>query len=275
MKRFFIVVFTLIVLGLFSGCGFIDSAFKYRDTTKQFGDQLLHKEFDKCIGLMAMDNPLAANANIDTLKAGLEDFRDRISRNFGDKLEYTFMSAQKRWSTNKSENTSPNTTEVLIQFDNKKEFGVFQLLFDDKSSKILNIKVLDIKESIPNMTTFWLFGLLAICIPIFNIYMIVRIKRSQYKTKWLKYLAIIVLNVPAITYKAIAGLSIGFLSFQILLGISFEKMGYLGSAWTFGIPIAGLYLLRQLYLGKDKPADTFPQDTLMIPGDAASTESTN
>ena len=114
MNRFLLLIFTLLVVGLFSGCGFIDSAFKYRDTTKQFGDYLLNKQYDKCIGLMAMDNPLAANANIDTLKAGLEEFRNNISRNFGDKLDYTFMSAQKRWSTNKSDNTPPNTTEVLI-----------------------------------------------------------------------------------------------------------------------------------------------------------------
>lgn len=105
------------------------------------------------------------------------------------------------------------------------------------------------------MTGFWLFGLLALCVPIFNIYMMVRVKRSQYKKKWLKYLAIIILNVPAVTYNAVNGLSLQLLSFQILFGISFQYIGYLNSAWTLGIPLGGLYLLWQLKNGKDKPTE--------------------
>jgi hypothetical protein len=174
------------------------------------------------------------------------------------------MSAEKKWSTNKNESTPPNTTRVLMQFSNNKEFGVFQVLFDDKSKKILNIEMLEIKAAIPNTTTFWLFGLLAICVPIFNVYMIVKVKRSRYKKKWIKYLAIIVLNVPAITYKAIGGLSFGLLSFQILFGTSFEYMGYLNAAWTFGLPLGGLYFFWQLRNGKDKPFEVTHEETTIV-----------
>lgn len=111
------------------------------------------------------------------------------------------------------------------------------------------------------MLPFWLFGLLAICVPVFNIYMINQVRKSNLKKKWLKYLAIIVLNIPSITYKALGGLVLELLSFQILLGISFGYMGYLYSTWTFGIPLGGLYLLWQLKKVKDKTIELPASDT--------------
>lgn len=216
---------------------------------------------------MAMDDPSASDTNKDTLKLGLANFRDIVVNNFGDKLDYTFMTTEKKWSTEEGASTPPNTTRLLMQYSNDKEFGVLQALFDDKSKKILSIKTLDVKEAIPSMTLFWLFGVLAICIPVFNIYMIVRIKRSEYQKKWQKYLAIIALNVPAITYNAIGGLSFSLLSFQILFGISFEYMGYLNSSWTFGLPLGGLYLLWQLNKGKNKPIKFAPEESTIFEAD--------
>ena len=92
---------------------------------------------------------------------------------------------------------------------------------------------------------------MAICVPIFNIWIIRKIKKSDLKKKWLKYIAVIFLNVPAITYNAVYGLSFSLLSFQILFGISFSYMGYLSSAWTFGIPLGGLYWLWKLNKKED------------------------
>jgi hypothetical protein len=109
--------------------------------------------------------------------------------------------------------------------------------------------MLDIKAPIPAMMYFWLFGLFAVCVPMFNIYVIRQIKQSDLKKKWLKYISVIFLNVPAITYAAVSGLSFNLLSFQLLFGISFNYSGYLNSAWTFGLPLGGLYWfwkLRQL-----------------------------
>jgi hypothetical protein len=100
------------------------------------------------------------------------------------------------------------------------------------------------------MTLLWLFGLLAICIPIFNIYVISQIKRSALKKKWLKYIAVIFLNTPAITYAAVNGLSFKLINLQILLGVSFGYMGYLNSYWTFGIPLGGLYWFWKLRQAK-------------------------
>jgi hypothetical protein len=106
------------------------------------------------------------------------------------------------------------------------------------------------------MTYFWLFGLLAICIPIFNIYVIRQIKRSDLKKKWLKYIAVIFINTPAITYAAVNGLSFKLINLQILFGVSFGYMGFLNSYWTFGIPLGGLYWFWKLRQYKNEVIET-------------------
>jgi hypothetical protein len=243
MRKLLVLILTF---SLFASCDFIKNAFTYKDKTEEFVEALLTEDYEKCIDLFAMEHEMANNADVDALKKGLGDFRKRIVDNFGTELDYSFMKAEKKFSTNEEDNTPPNTTVALIEFSNDKEFGVFKVLFDDNSGKILNINTLDVKESIPSMTVFWLFGLLAIVVPIFNIFVIRQIKKSDLNKKWLKYVAVVLLNVPAITYAAVGGLSYKLLNFQILLGISFGYMGFLNSYWTFGIPLGGLYWFWRL-----------------------------
>ncbi|PCI06586.1 MAG: hypothetical protein COB73_09875 [Flavobacteriaceae bacterium] len=236
----------ILTISLFTSCDFINNAFTYKDTTQGFVESLITEDYEKSVSFMATENEAYKNTNIDTLKLGLVNFRKIIVDNFGKELNYKFMTAEKTLSTVEGESTAPNTTKAQIEFSNDKEFGVFEITFDDSSNKILYIKTLDLKEKIPSMTMFWLFGILAICVPIFNIWIIRKIKKSDLKKKWLKYIAVIFLNVPAITYSAVYGLSFSLLSFQILFGISFSYMGYLSSVWTFGIPLGGLYWLWKL-----------------------------
>ncbi len=188
----------------------------------------------------------ASNVNLSQFKIGLDTFRSVIVRNFGTKLDYTFISAEKKFSSDKEDNLPPNTTLVLIEFHNTKEVGVLQVLFDDKTAKIENIKTLDVKQPIPDMTKFWLFGLFAIIVLALNIYTIIMVKRSNLKKKWLSYIAIILLNVPTIQYSAANGLFLKLLYFQFLLGVSFESGGYLSSTWAIGIPIGAIFILWKL-----------------------------
>lgn len=246
------IVLTILIVFLLTGCDFIKNTFTYKDKTKEFVEYLLKEDYNKCVDLFAMEHEMAKNTDIEAMKKGLADFRAFVVKNFGTELNYSFMKSEKKFSTNAEENTPPNTTVALIEFSNDNEFGVFKVLFDDNSGKILNINTLDIKQPIPSMAIFWLFGLLAICIPIFNIYVIRQIKRSDLKKKWLKYIAVIFLNVPAITYAVVNGLSFNLLSFQILLGVSFGYMGYLNSYWTFGIPLGGLYWFWKLRKQKNE-----------------------
>jgi len=241
--------FLVLTLALLTSCDFIKDSFTFKDKTEAFVESLMKKDYDKCISQMALESK---NTNIDTLKLGLDQFRSLVERNFGNnKFEYSLMKSEKKRSTIESENTPPNTTLALIEFSNDKEFGVFQVLFDDKSKKILNINTLEVKAPKPNMLLFWLFGLLPLTVLIFNIFVIRKIKKSTLTKKWLKYLAVILLNVPAISYAAVDGLSFKLLNFQILFGVSFSAMGYLGSIWTFGIPLGGIYWLWKLKQRKD------------------------
>lgn len=255
MNRIKQILMIVLTVSLLSSCDFIKNTFEYKDTTKEFVETLIKEDYDKCVDYMAMEHEMAKNTNIDTMKLGLSNFRELIVKNFGTELDYSFMKSEKKFSTVEGESTPPNTTVVLVEFSNDKEFGVFKVLFDDTSRKILNINTLDVKEPIPSMTIFWIFGLLALCVPIFNIYVIRKIKRSEFKKKWLKYIAVIFLNVPAFSYAAVNGFSFSLLSFQILLGVSFSYMGYLSSVWTFGLPLGGLYWFWKLKTTKNDEMD--------------------
>jgi len=251
MKRLKQTLLLILTLSFFSSCDFINNTLTYKDTTEGFVEALIKGDYEKSLTFMAIESEAFKNTNIDTLKLRLGDFQNIIITNFGKELNYKFMTAEKTFSTVENESTAPNTTKAQIEFSNDKEFGVFEITFDDTSNKILYIQTLDIKEKIPSMTMFWLFGILAICVPIFNIWVIIKIKKSDLKKKWLKYIGVIFLNVPAITYSAVYGFSLNLLSFQILFGISFSYMGYIGSAWTFGVPLGGIYWLWKLNKNKD------------------------
>jgi len=239
-------LFIFLTLTFITGCTFISNTFQFKDKTEKFVEALLDENYEQCVELFAMDHEMANRTNPDSIRASLVNFRNIITKNFGSDLDYTLMKSEKTWSTVKGKRTPPNTTNVLVQFSNKTHFGVLKVLFDDQSKKILNIKTLDVKKTIPSMAGFWLFGIIVICIPIFNIYVIRLIKKSELDRKWLKYISVAFFNVPSITYGAVGGFSYGLLSFQFLLGISFTYMGYLNSAWTFGIPLGGLYWLYKL-----------------------------
>lgn len=230
----------------FTSCEFIKNTLTYKDKTKEFVESIIKEDYDKTLDLFALEHDMAKNVDKDEIKKGLINFRELLVKNFGTELDFSLMSSEKKYSSNKGESTPPNTTLALIQFSNEKEFGVLKVLFDDKSGKILNINTLDVKESIPSMTIFWLFGLLALCVPIFNVYVIRKIKRSNLKKKWLKYLAVLFFNAPTLTYAAVNGFSFDLINFQFFFGISFSYTGFLNSFWAFGLPLGGLYWFWKL-----------------------------
>lgn len=255
---------SLIILLTFSalfGCEFISNSLTYEKTTRSFVESVLNEDYESASNQMALEHEGFKHISADSLKKDLIGFREIIIQNFGTELEYKFMIARKSFSTMEGQGTAPNTALAQVQFSNSKEFGVFEITFDDFTNKIINIRTLDIKEPIPNMLPFWLFGLFAICIPIFNIYVIRKVYKSSLRKKWLKYLAIIIFNTPSITYNALSGLSFKLIQFQLLLGIGFKHMGYLNSIWSIGIPLGGIYWLWKLKQ-KEKSTDQQPTEHL-------------
>jgi len=146
-------------------------------------------------------------------------------------------------------------------------------MFDDNSHKIASFYVQNVKEPVPNMLYYWLFGLLVAGVLAFNIYVIVLVKRSKIKKKWLKYLAIIFLNLPTLGYKAVGGFYFAA-SIQVMLGISFYYSGYANCLAAFGIPLGSLVvfykLKKRLYKTSD---DDLPNETQVL--DPAQEDSEN
>lgn len=258
---------SLLIITLMTGCEFLRDTGTYKTTAKEFIEALLKEDYNTCISHVAMDHERAKGINVDTLKKRLGSIRATIIENFGADLDYTFMKAEKTFgSTNDRDDT--NTTTLLLQFSNNKEFGVLEFAFDDVSKKILSLNVKDVKESVPSTAIFWLFGLVALCVPVFNIYMLIKIRNSNLRKKWLKYIAVILLNVPTITFALMSGITLNIFNFQILLGISFAFMGYLNATWSFGIPLGGLYWFWRLKRKVNLPLEdntNSPSEILDIP----------
>lgn len=241
--RYFFIALTLCML---TGCDMITNMFTYKDTTKGFVESLFKEDYDTSIEYL-VEEYRDASISTDSLKLILSTFRQYTVDRFGTDIDYSFLTAQKIRSTIESENTPPGMTEVMIQISNKKDFGIIKVLFVDDTNKISKIDVVNINP-IPSMVGFWLFGLLAICIPIFNIYVIIKINRSSLKKKWIKYIAVIALNAPTLVYSAINGFSVKVLNLQLLFGIGFSLSGYMNSYWAFGIPIGGLFWIWRLWV---------------------------
>lgn len=81
MKKIQLPIF-LLALTLLTGCAFIKDSFTFKDKTKDFVENLMNKDYDKCVTQMALESEMAKNINLDTLKMGLVQFRTLIERNF-------------------------------------------------------------------------------------------------------------------------------------------------------------------------------------------------
>jgi hypothetical protein len=259
----------LLVPAMLSGCDLIRNSLHAKDATEELMETLLKEDYDKCLTLFSMEHELSKDVDPESLKPGLVQFRSRVIDNFGTQLAYSFMNSEKQFSTVEGKSTPPNTTRAFIQFANDTHFGVLVVLLDDANGKILNINTLNVKKPIPNMLKFWLFGLIVICVPAFNIYVIRLIRRSNRKRKWLKYLAVIALNTPAITYTALGVFSFKLLNFQVMLGFGISLMGYMNTQWTLGIPLGGLYWLWRLKQKEDESPEPMKQgDITNLPLDS-------
>jgi hypothetical protein len=254
MKKIKSSILLLVLAISFAGCTFIGNTFEYKDTAKEFANAVLKENYDKAVSLMAMEHETAKGTDIQNLKSGLSSLRELVVNNFGQELEYTFIKTEKTFTTGENKQL-PNTTVLYLQLENEKEFGYFQVLFDDQSGKILNIQLQEVKHPIPSMITFWLFGILAVSVFAFNVYMIIKVRKSNLKKKWQKYLAIILLNVPTIGWSAVGGFFFKLLNFQIMLGISFSMMGYMNTVWALGIPLGSLYVFWKLKNGLYETTD--------------------
>lgn len=96
LKQTILLILTVSIL---TSCDFINNAFTYEDTTEGFVDAVIKENYEKSLTFMATDNDAYKNTNIDSLKLGLMNFQNLIVNNFGEELDYKFMTANKTFST--------------------------------------------------------------------------------------------------------------------------------------------------------------------------------
>lgn len=249
-------IISVLLLLILSSCSqLIDTEF-YESTVIEYTEAMIAEEYDRCMDLMAIEHESYQHIDINSMKASLPDIREALVSNFGEDLKYTATHVEKVIFGKSENGLPPNTTGVLIQFENQEEFGHINAIFDNETNKMINWSLEEVRESIPSMLPFWLFGLLAICVPLFNIYVINLIRKSNLTRKWLKYLMVILLNIPSVYYTGIGEFGIQLGSSQVILGISFSYVSYIYSSWIFGVPIGGLYWYRKLKQGQAGPASS-------------------
>ena len=274
MKIILVYIFAVALAGCIYSCNLTGNSsdpanINYTKTTAAFTNALIDSNYTVCINLINLTNS-QKSGDLRAVRVGLDSLRAKIGRNFGRGLEYSFMNAQSQSTSDMTFAIPANTTLVSVEFRNSTDIGVLQVLFDNVSGKIDNIQSLNVRQPVPDMTKFWLFGLLALLVVIINITAIILAIRSKLKLKWLYCIAIFVVNAPSIQYGAAPGLSFKLWSDQYLMGIDFQKIGYLGSFWTIGIPIAAIFTIcRLLFFNKKAKAEPEVNQTTATPGKPA------
>ena len=123
----------LLLLPLLSSCDLLQRSFEYRDTVEEATEAVLAEDYDKVFSLMALEHSAFAEVEPAELEASIDYLRTLILDKYGPDLEYTFMTAEKRFSTQEGAGTPEGMTYVQMQVDNGEEYGVIEALVEDSS----------------------------------------------------------------------------------------------------------------------------------------------
>lgn len=245
------IIIPIILLLNCQACSMLDRSKTIVDCTRRLSEAAIAERYDECMGMMYLDT--ASDSAKAMIRMQLPQFRKTLVENFGTKLSFHLVGTEKVWSADPGKSTAPGTTRASVEFRSDSNIGMFLLSFDDRSGKILRIDFASVKEPIPNMTVFWLFGILPLSVLLFNIWVLLQIRRSSLSKKWLRYLGIILLNVPTFTYTAVGGLSIKYFH-ALIFGCGFGVGAILSSYWSFCLPLGAFYQLWRLRRKQDLDA---------------------
>ena len=217
-------------------------------------------KIDNSFNQFAFEHEGLKNIDKEHLKDGLYQLRQSLIASYGTNVKFEFLGANK--TINSTANQVPNTTILNLLIKNDTHFSTVEFLYDDSSKKILNVNPNFTKYSNPSFVVYYILFVLGLLVVAFNIFVIVKIKKSTMKLKWLKYIAVIFLNFPMISYDLINGFDYKILHFQ-LLGFSFDSVGTYFSSLGICIPIAAIYWLWKIQkLKKDEEYNRFAEDLI-------------
>ena len=237
----------LIVLSLFAlifiSCQFISNSFDYKDSSIDFMENVMDGKIENSYNQFALENDAFKNTDKDALKEHLYQFRNDMISQYGKDIEFSFLGATTTFYSTE-EQSFPNSTIVNISFENKTDYGIIQFVFDNETHKILNVSPQYAKQPIPSMFVYYALILIGLLVVAINIYAIIKIKKSKLNRKWLKYLAVILLNFPTLYYSINDGFDFKLISFQSF-GFGFNYASYYSNL-HLTLPIGAIYWLWKL-----------------------------
>jgi len=252
--------FILIILTLTS-CQFISNTNSYTDKSVQFLEHLLDGKIDDSYNQFALENDAFKNTDKDALKEGLYQFRSDLISQYGKEIEFSFLGATKTTYTTQ-QHQFPNVTVLNIAFENDTDYGRVEFIFDDNTGKILNVTPDYAKLPIPSMTLHYVCIILGLIILAFNIYTIIKVKRSNFKRKWMIYIGIIFLNFPTIIYNTSTGFDYQIFKFQFF-GFGIDAFGTYFSNVFLSLPIGAIYWFWKVnQLKKEEEFNQFAEDLI-------------
>lgn len=182
----------------------------------------------------------------DSLKTILTKMAQQIKLNVGDDLDYTFLKGEKRVFFSSDQTNNYSYTEIMISGDEK--CYTARIHYTPTTNKVIAFNLSE-PYDLPYSASFWIALILGLGVVAFNIFTIVKVKKSNLDRKWLMYLLIILLNNPYI-YTSPEEISTG-LSIIHISGFGFAFAGQY-SFVKIGIPIGAFIAWYKMKKQKQK-----------------------
>jgi len=246
---------------LLFGCSQIVDTKIYEDTSNNFFKNLKENKPDSCVALMVTENEQGKKIDLDTFKLSLNFFRKAIVEEFGENFEWkTIKISYSFIDYNQGDSIINGQISALVQINNESKFAYNQVTFDKKTKKIYYISPGSTRYPIPNMSGFWLVGLIGVVIIGFIIFSIIKVAKSELKYKWLYYIGILLINFPTVSFGPFKGIYLETLKIVFSMGVKVSHGDYLNYCWSFGLPIVAMFANYKIYrLKKQKSESSFEE----------------
>lgn len=245
MRKIFLL---LLVIFSLVGCSFFN-----KEKSIQLAKCIVEGEYEKVIE--ESDDLIFQQMSRDSLIMGLKTMHDFIQMNLGSEVEYTFIHSERNYKSQMGKGfTGENMDLTVIMLSNGNKSSMLSLLYNRETGKAVYFKVGEAREV--DMSFYWILSSLALLVVAFIIYTIVRVKKSDMKKKWVKYILAVVVNIPLFMVTPVGVKPFLFLvtssGVKLSLGVSIMGVGfeYLGpdSYTKIAFPLGSiivLYLLRK------------------------------
>lgn len=245
------VIMTCLFL-LIGVCSFGQKKSDIASSSKVFVEALVKGDHNACLSQMNV----GSSELRDSITRSLDEMKYRVMNEFGRDVQIKVLGYNEIILLLGSENArdlNENTKTAYVQIEDSRRFSVFQLT-SDRDNHISTFGMLNTIYLKPG-STLWLIGIpVMLLIVAFNIYVIVKVYKSDVTKKWIKYLMIIFLNLPAIGYHTMSGVMFELLSLRVL-GVGLGWGDYFNTYWCIGLPIGATIVLwrikSNLYRTKD------------------------